>query len=141
MLAGHKISIHAVALKKDQVYAHLRADEAFVYRIAFRFLLRSLLDRSLKESEEHTIIVSNYASGKVARELVEYQKEALAEMGKAHKGIRMGFWETMSEPGLQIADYCSWMIQRHLEKPGEAQAVEFKTLFDSHIENLYLPFS
>lgn len=140
VIAKQQIYIHSVGLRKTEIYPHLRNDEAFVYRIAFRYLLSNLLQRYLADNEDHTIIVSNYAAGKVASKLVEHQKRALAEFGTVHRGTRIGFWDTVSDPGLQIADYCSWMIQRHLEAPAEKQAVEFKTLMDTHVASLYLPF-
>lgn len=140
ILARQRIYIHSVGLRKDQIYNHLRNDEAFVYRIAFRYLVSNLLQRFLADNEEHTIIVSNYAAGKVASKLVEHQRQALAEFGSVHRGTRMGFWDAVSDTGLQMADYCSWMIQRHLEAPAEKQAIEFKNLMDTHVASLYLPF-
>jgi len=50
------------------------------------------------------------------------------------------FWDGPTHAGLQIADYCAWMIQRHLENPTDPQAMHIKAMMDPRIANLYLPF-
>jgi hypothetical protein len=140
LLAQHTIFIHTIALKKDKIYAKLRSDEAFVYRIACRSLFKSLFSRYLADQDNHSIIFSNYSSGNIAQDLKKYQLQIMDEFGTVHRSKKIAFWDTQTHTGLQIADYCSWMMQRHLENPNDEQAIEFKNLLDSRIANLYLPF-
>jgi hypothetical protein len=64
----------------------------------------------------------------------------IQELGSVHRGLRIAFLHASSHTGLQIADYCSWVVQRHLEQPTDSQAIEFKELMQSRLVNLYLPF-
>lgn len=104
LLSAQQIFVHAVALRKNQVYAHLRQDQAFVYRIAFRFLLSSLLTNFMADNEEHSIIASTYSAGTTSTRLQQFQRQALAEFGAVHQGATIGFWDASSDTGLQIAD-------------------------------------
>lgn len=123
-LAMAPISIHSIALKKERVYQDLRDDEAFVYRIACRILLKFLFSDHLPTSEQHSIVFGTYGTGETARRLKSYLRSTIEEFGSRHD-TRVAFWDACTHAGLQIADYCAWMTQRHLENPGQDQAREF----------------
>lgn len=140
LLSQQPIYIHSVALKKEKVYPELRPDAAFVYRIACRMLFRSLLKDYLADRDKHSIVFSKYASGKVAARLESFQIHMMKEFGSFHRSTRIAFWDAASHAGLQIADYCSWMTQRDLENPTDAQAMQFKQCMDSRVVTLFKPF-
>lgn len=138
-IAMAPISIHSVALKKDRVYQHLRRDEAFVYRIACRILLKFLFSNQLPTGEQHSIVFGTYGTGETARRLQTYLRSATVEFGSKHN-TRLAFWDACTHAGLQIADYCAWMTQRHLENPGQDQAREFQALLAPRVATLHTPF-
>lgn len=140
LLSKQSLYIHCVALKKEKVFPKLRTDEAFVYRIACRLLFNSLFSHFLADCDDHSIVFSNYSEGEIARRLRAYQTQLIQEFGSVHNSKRIAFWDSASNEGLQIADYCSWMIQRNLENPMDSEAVETRTLMENRIANLYKPF-
>jgi Protein of unknown function (DUF3800) len=140
LLSRQTIYIHSIALRKAKVYETLRDDEAFVYRIACRILFQSLFTRFLADQDDHSIVFSNYSGGSVAQKLKDFQRKLIEEFGTVHRSKRIAFWDASTHAGLQIADYYSWMLQRHLEMPTEEQSVQFHQLMKARIANLYLPF-
>ena len=122
------------------VYDSLRPDEAFVYRIAGRRLLYSLLTKYLADNEKHSFVFASYGAGETARRLQSYLKGAIElEFGTAHN-TRVAFWDAATHGGLQISDYCSWMIQRYLENPGQPEAQQLVALMAARVVDLTRPF-
>jgi len=138
-LAETHIFVHSVALKKERVYENLRNDEPFVYRLACRMLLSYLFKDHLPVAGQHSIVFGTWGSGAAERRLVSFLIGAVAEFGNAHS-TRIAFWDAPTHTGLQIADYCVWLVQRGLEIPDENRTAEFRRLMAPRLVSLYKPF-
>lgn len=124
-LKGMPIEIHVVAIQKASIYFHLRSSESWLYGFALRIIIRSLLAFLTNEAIRERLVLPVYATGLLKRQTADVCRNTILE--SFPNVFEVAIWETSSHAGLQIADYCSWAIQRKLERDDGTALNEIKS--------------
>jgi hypothetical protein len=109
-----EIEIHVVAIKKELVILNRRTPESWVYSYALKHMFGYLSTQVLHNNLRNRLVLPTYSTGKIRRAVAEVSRNIIENVPNI--GIELAIWETSSHAGLQIADYCSWAVQRKLER-------------------------
>lgn len=137
-ISGCDIQIDYVALLKSRIYEVIRDNEPHVYGLAIKFLFNYLFTYRIGEAPDTKIILPEYAEGKKKRRVKETCVEAISKAVPKGTNNQIVVWPSISHPGLQIADYCAWIIQRNLEM-GVENAV-FLDQIENKVQSSFFPF-
>lgn len=122
------IELHVVAIRKENIFPHLRASESWMYGFAFKKIVSSLSDSLRRRIGRKRLVLPTYSTGSLRKQIVAVCRNTI--VGLYPDEFEIAFWESSGHAGLQIADYCSWAIQRKLER-GETESLEdIKTLIE-----------
>lgn len=125
-LKGMPIEIHVIAIRKESIYLHLRSSESWLYGFTFKKIVDLLLSTFLEiETRRKRLVLPVYSSGLLKRQTADVCRNTILE--SYANVFEIAVWETSSHAGLQIADYCSWAIQRKLERDDGTALNEIKS--------------
>ncbi len=105
--------VDATILEKRKAQEHLR-DEASLYKMAW-YLHFKHLARQMTQSDRVFVAASSLGTKKARGALHSAVDEVVRQLSPCHSH-RVAFWPTASDPCLQVADYCTWAIQRKWER-------------------------
>ncbi|MCY3887163.1 MAG: DUF3800 domain-containing protein [Chloroflexi bacterium] len=122
-LAKHKFRVDATLLNKRRTYQRLREDNLRFYKTAWFQHLKFVAPRIASPMDELFVIAATITTG-MRREAVQFAiDDVVAQVARGPK-FRTACWAASEDPGLQVADYCSWAIQRKWEN-GKDDAYSF----------------
>jgi hypothetical protein len=109
-------SVDATILEKSKAQPHLR-DEAHLYKMAW-YLHFKYLARHIDVSDRLFVAASSLGTKK-ARGALHTAVDDVVRQFSPCRSHRVAFWPADSDPCLQVADYCTWAIQRKWERADE----------------------
>lgn len=113
LLAKHDFWIDATIFEKRKAQPHLRS-EADLYKMAwylhFKFLARKL------GKDDRLFVAASSLGTKKARHALHAAVDDVVHQLSPCRSHRVAFWPADSDPCLQVADYCTWAIQRKWER-------------------------
>lgn len=113
LLADMDCWIDATVLEKCKAQPHLR-DEAQLYKMAwylhFKYLARQM------DSSDRLFVAASSLGTKKARGALHTAVDDVVRQLSPCRSHRVAFWPANSDPCLQVADYCTWAVQRKWEK-------------------------
>lgn len=133
-IGAHHFVVHATVVDKRRVPPNLRATDLVLYGHAWALHLARVLP-DVASSGDQLLVVG--ASIGTRRRRAAF-RDAIARAVAEHSGVecRVASWEAASDPCLQLADYCSWAVQRWWEG-GDPRA---RTAIADRIAGEYLPY-
>jgi hypothetical protein len=120
LLAAHDFWIDATILEKRKAQPHLR-DEASLYKMAW-YLHFKFLAKKMRPSDRLFVAASSLGTKK-GRGALHTAVDDVVHQFSPCSSHRVAFWPTESDPCLQIADYCTWAIQRKWERQDDRSHV------------------
>jgi hypothetical protein len=105
--------VDATILEKRKAQAHLR-DEASLYKMAW-YLHFKYLAAKMTRSDRVFVAASSLGTKKARGALHSAVDDVVRQLSPC-RSHRVAFWPTESDPCLQVADYCTWAIQRKWER-------------------------
>lgn len=109
------LRIDVTLFDKPKIYPHIAANEFYVYQWAWFYHLRYVYPSLAKMADQILIIAAALGSANTARRYEQSFESAVIQIVDSET-TRHAFWPAISEPCLQVADYCSWAIQRKWER-------------------------
>jgi hypothetical protein len=116
LLASMDCRIDATVLEKSKAQPHLR-DEAQLYKMAW-YLHFKYLARHIASSDRLFVAASSLGTKKARGALHTAVDDVVRQLSPC-RSHRVAFWPADSDPCLQVADYCTWAIQRKWERGDE----------------------
>lgn len=113
LLQPHGFRVDAIVIDKRKAMPHLQRDDQ-LYEFAWYYLLRFLIP-STETHDQETLIVAASVGTKKRRGLLHRGLAGVVNRLATQADIRTTHWPADSDPGLQIADYCSWAFFRKWE--------------------------
>jgi hypothetical protein len=113
LLGAHDFWIDATILEKRKAQPHLR-DEASLYKMAW-YLHFKYLAKQMRSSDRLFVAASSLGT-KRARGALHAAIDDVVHRLSPCSSHRVAFWPAESDPCLQVADYCTWAIQRKWER-------------------------
>lgn len=131
LLADMDCRIDATILEKSKAQAHLK-DQARLYKMAW-YLHFKQLAWHMSSSDRLFVAASSLGTKKARHALHAAVDEVVLQLSPC-SSHRVAFWPADSDPCLQVADYCTWAIQRKWEREDERShaliAAKIRTEFD-----------
>jgi Protein of unknown function (DUF3800) len=115
VLADHDFRIDATIIDKAKTPPHLRPDNARFYKSAWYLHLQYAASAIASENDELLVVAASVGTHREQAVFRQAMEDAVRASAPCPV-VRTAFWSAASEPCLEIADYCSWAIQRKWER-------------------------
>lgn len=115
MLAQQDFTVQATVMEKSKAQPQTRETENRFYQYGWQYHMKHARSKFLRADD--TIQVCAATIGKKSKRASF--EDAVRDVCKQHMPkdrYRTAFWPSETDPCLQIADYCTWAIQRKWEK-------------------------
>jgi hypothetical protein len=107
------LRIDATVLEKRKAQPHLHSDQA-LYKMGW-FLHFGYVAPIVATTQDRLLVVAASLGTKKTRGLFrESVEDVVRQVSPARH--RVAFWEAVSDPCIQVADYCCWAVQRSWER-------------------------
>ena len=121
LLNSFDFEIYAQVLEKSKAQPQIRTTRHRFYKHAWLYLFRHAMPRIVRQPEDQLMVTT--ASIGVKKGQADFS-EAVLDVLKQTQRVDAGSWRTTfcssaSDPCLQVADYCTWAIQRKWERGDE----------------------
>jgi hypothetical protein len=120
LLAGMEYHVDATILEKRKAQPHLR-EEAQLDKMAW-YLHFKYLARHVGRNDRLFVAASSLGTKKARRALHTAVDDVVHQLAPC-RSHRVAFWPADSDPCLQVADYCTWAIQRRWERKDDRSRV------------------
>lgn len=126
------IRIDATILEKSKAQPQTRTSDHVFYKYAWYYHFKHVASRILKNGDELQITVASIGTKKGRIAFLSGLNDVLNQTTQRYKSVT-SFWPAQADPCLQIADYCTWAIQRKWERGDE----QFYNLIRNKISTEY----
>lgn len=114
IIGRHELQIDATIIEKSKAQPHLTADHGRFFKMTLYQHLKFVAGRVAPDGGEVMVVCSALGTRGEQEAHVAGLQDVLRQVLPLATA-RHGMWPTVSDPCLQIADYCCWAIQRRLE--------------------------
>jgi hypothetical protein len=113
LLDGADFRVDATIFEKRKAQPHLQS-ETGLYKIAW-FLHFQYVAPQIATKADRLFVVAASLGTKKERGLFHNAVDDVVQQVSPCRSYRVAFWPMESDPCLQVADYCTWAIQRKWE--------------------------
>lgn len=114
--------IQATIMEKAKANPSVRKTDADFYRHGWLYHLRHGLRDEIKSTGELHITAASVGTKKGQTVFTDAVRDVVRDTVSG-KAVRTSFWQCATDPCLQLADYCTWAIQRKWET-GDCRAYD-----------------
>ena len=114
VLNKYEFRIDATILEKRKVAPHITSTEEVFYKYAWFYHMRYVAPRVTLPTDELLVIAASIGVKRKLRGFLHAIKDVVEQTSPA-RAIQIDMWPASVDPCLQVADYCSWAIQRKWE--------------------------
>lgn len=114
VVARHHFRIDSTILEKRKARPHVRQDEHRFYQTAWFYHMRHVVPRVSAQGDQLLVIAASIGTKAKRRAFSAGLRDVMDQVAVG-RDFRMAFWPAAVDPCLQVADYCSWAIQRKWE--------------------------
>lgn len=114
LLQRKDFHVDATILEKSKALPHLRSD-AMLYQIAWYLHFKHVAPRIATRDDQLFVVASELGTKKKRGDFHRAVDDVVQQVAPCHR-YRVAFWPADSDPCLQVADYCTWAIQRKWER-------------------------
>ena len=114
VIKNHDFRIYATIMEKRKAQLHIRESEERFYKHGWFYHLQNSSAKILNGAKQLHVVAASIGTKK-KRILFEDAVRDVCRQTLAKSDFRTSVWPSMSDPCLQVADYCTWAIQRKWE--------------------------
>lgn len=118
LLQGLDFRIDATVVEKRKAQPHLHKNSEYFYKLAWHMHFKYVAPRIVKSRDELLVVVASIGTKKRQKGVRLGIADVINQSAPVSRW-EVAFWPANSDPCLQIADYCTWAIQRKWEKGDE----------------------
>jgi uncharacterized protein DUF3800 len=116
LISGGGLRIDATILEKAKAQPRVRPTDDRFYKYGWFFHLKYVAPRiGLKANDELQVTAASVGTAKKRKTFREAVDDVIDQVVDRNVKWRLAFWPAASDPCLQLADYCTWAIQRKWE--------------------------
>lgn len=115
VLGGLNFRVDATILEKAKAQPHVRDPKERFYKIAWYYHLKHVAKRAACAHDELLVVGASVGIRKERGLFRDAVHEVVGQVAPM-LDYRTAYWAAGSDPCLQVADYCSWAIQRKWER-------------------------
>ena len=136
VITTQNIRVDATILEKAKADPKIRPTEARFYKYAWWLHLKHVAPRVVAPNDELLVVGASLGTNKRRKAFHAAVEDVVAQVSPAVTR-RVASWQGVSDPCLQVADYCAWAIQRKWER-GDARS---HALIQHLIKSEFAPFA
>ena len=115
LIRRHDFTVQATIMEKCKAMPSIRPDEARFYKHGWYNHFRWGMPKVLAGADEVHVTAASVGTKKKQMTFTDAIRDVLKQTGGKRR-IRFNVWPCATDPCLQIADYCTWAIQRKWER-------------------------
>lgn len=124
LLAKFDFRVFAQILEKSKAQPQIRSSNHRFYQHAWLYLFRYSMPKIVQPPHQLVVTTASIGTKKGQAVFSEAVNDVLSQTVKLPStDWRTSFWPAASDPCIQVADYCTWAIQRKWEK-GDARSYD-----------------
>lgn len=117
-IGDHQFRIQATIMEKSKAMPHVRVTKHRFYQFGWFYHFKHSLVRHLQKGDEFLITAASVGTKK-GQAVFTNAVNDVAQQNLPRDRWRTDFWPCSNDPCLQVADYCTWAIQRKWERGDE----------------------
>lgn len=114
VLAKYPFRIDTTILDKPKAQPQLRTSEMRFYKYAWYFHMKYVAPRVATTQDEMLVVAASLGTKQKATAFQNAVQDVMDQTSPT-SALETAIWPAASDPCLQVADYCSWAIQRKWE--------------------------
>jgi hypothetical protein len=114
VIGGYDFRVDATILDKRKTRPHVRSTDESFYQTAWYYHMKYLVPQ-MSKNEEQLLVIAASVGTKAKRQAFHDGIRDVMQQVSSGRHFKTAFWPAATDPCLQIADYCSWAIQRKWE--------------------------
>jgi hypothetical protein len=114
-LAPHAFRVDATVLEKAKAQLSMRHTEERFYRTAWWLHMKYIAPHIVGVTDELLVVSASLGTKRKRAGFHAMVQDVVGQVLPA-MAYRVACWEAVSDPCLQVADYCAWAIQRKWER-------------------------
>jgi hypothetical protein len=111
----HKFKVQATIMEKSKAMPRVRPTKHRFYQYGWLYHFKHSLAPHLKDDDEYLITAASVGTRKGQAVFTNAVNDVVQQHLK-RENWRTDFWPSANDPCLQVADYCTWAIQRKWER-------------------------
>ena len=115
VLNKYPFRVDATVLQKNKAFPWTRASEERFYKCAWFHHMKYVAPKVASRRDDLLVIAASIDTKRKQRDFRASVKDVVEQTARASI-IRVNMWPAATDPCLQVADYCSWAIQRKWER-------------------------
>lgn len=115
LIGTKQIRVDTTIIEKSKAIPRIRVNEHTFYQYIWYYHFKFLTQNIVKAGDELQVTIASIGTKKGRATFLNAINEVLAQTANRFNSVS-GFWPAQSDPCLQIADYCTWAIQRKWER-------------------------
>lgn len=116
-LANVDFEVHATIMEKSKAQPQVRVSEERFYKYGWHYHMQWSSGRYLTTASELMITVASIGTKRKRTDFEDAVRDVVSQKIPRKQWIS-AFWPCQTDPCLQVADYCTWAIQRKWESGG-----------------------
>ena len=117
-IRGHKFKVQATIMEKSKARRHVRETKHRFYQYGWLYHFRHSLAPHISHEDEYLITAASVATRK-GQAVFTSAVNDVVQQHLSRDNWRTDFWPCAHDPCLQVADYCTWAVQRKWERGDE----------------------
>lgn len=114
-LQATQFHVDAIALRKRKTYPRVAADEGYFYQLAWHLLFKGVAPLRCQPTD-HLLVAAASLGTTAKKTRFRNAVDRVVQQHNICTSVAVGFWPSATHPGLQVADYCAWALQRWKER-------------------------
>lgn len=114
IIGAHHLRVDATILEKAKAQPHLRVTPERFYQYAWFYHMKHVTPLVAKPDDELFVVAASVGTKKKRKAFYSGVQDVMQQVA-GPRTCRMACWPAAVDPCLQVADYCSWAIQRRFE--------------------------
>lgn len=136
LIASHQFKFDATVIEKRKTEPHLVRNKQRFYKQAWFFHMSKIGKNRVRAGQSLFLVAASQKSDHNDMSRIKRDLDDICNQTLAGRTFTTACWPSASDPWLQVADYCSWAVQRKYER-GDDTCMK---LISSQIDTLYHPF-
>jgi hypothetical protein len=133
LIESYDFRIDVTIIEKCKTEPRITADEASFHQLAWYLHAQYVLPRVVKTGDELLIIGATLQTRKRQTAFSSAVDHVIRQTA-GHLTARTAFWKAGTDPCIQVADYCSWAVQRKWERGDDRSYVLIKDKIRSEFD-------
>lgn len=115
VIMKHDFTVQATIMEKSKAQPHIRSSQSRFYQHGWLYHLRNSSAQYLDRNTELHITAATIGTKKMRTTFEDAVRDVCRQV-IPRKQFETAFWPSATDPCLQVADYCTWAIQRKWER-------------------------